>query len=151
MRLRQRYRELPVPDTSDGGVAVHDLRGFDPDRFTAEAEAGTLPDDSILPELEVAGWAEVSETGGPRPFGAFRAGVRFEPLDDAEPRLYSLVGWDEKFAAHNAALWKHGLLVHVPKGVVSSSRSTSASRTRSRAARSSGGCSSSPRRARASR
>ncbi|HEX6131419.1 MAG TPA: Fe-S cluster assembly protein SufD, partial [Actinomycetota bacterium] len=25
---------------------------------------------------------------------------------------------DEKFAAHNAALWKHGLLVHVPRGVV---------------------------------
>jgi Fe-S cluster assembly protein SufD len=29
-----------------------------------------------------------------------------------------LVGADEKFAAHNAALWEHGLLVHVPKGVV---------------------------------
>jgi Fe-S cluster assembly protein SufD len=28
------------------------------------------------------------------------------------------VGTDEKFAAHNAALWEHGLLVHVPKGVV---------------------------------
>jgi Fe-S cluster assembly protein SufD len=28
-----------------------------------------------------------------------------------------LVGADEKFAAHNAAAWKHGLLVHVPKGV----------------------------------
>jgi Fe-S cluster assembly protein SufD len=27
------------------------------------------------------------------------------------------VGWDEKFAAHNAAMWKHGLLVHVPAGV----------------------------------
>jgi Fe-S cluster assembly protein SufD len=28
------------------------------------------------------------------------------------------VGWkDDKFAAHNAAAWEHGLLVHVPKGV----------------------------------
>jgi Fe-S cluster assembly protein SufD len=27
------------------------------------------------------------------------------------------VGADEKFAAHNAAAWQHGLLVHVPKGV----------------------------------
>ena len=27
------------------------------------------------------------------------------------------MGWDEKFAAHNAALWRHGLLVVVPKGV----------------------------------
>jgi Fe-S cluster assembly protein SufD len=28
------------------------------------------------------------------------------------------VGWDEKFAAHNAALWEHGLLVVVPRDVV---------------------------------
>ena len=45
-------------------------------------------------------------------------GIRFELLDENDPRLYSLVGWNEKFAAHNAAVWKHGLLVHVPKGVV---------------------------------
>ena len=30
--------------------------------------------------------------------------------------LGTLVGADEKFAAHNAALWEHGLLVQVPKG-----------------------------------
>ena len=45
-------------------------------------------------------------------------GVRFEPLPEDYERLYSLVGWDEKFAAHNAAMWQHGLLVVVPKGVV---------------------------------
>src|SRR2546428_4866615 len=45
-------------------------------------------------------------------------GVTFEPLTDDNERLYSLVGWDEKFAAHNAAMWKHGLLVVVPKNVV---------------------------------
>ena len=28
------------------------------------------------------------------------------------------MGWNEKFAAHNAALWRHGLLVHVAAGVV---------------------------------
>ena len=39
-------------------------------------------------------------------------------LDESNPRLYELVGWNEKFAAHNAAVWTHGLLVHVPKGVV---------------------------------
>ena len=32
--------------------------------------------------------------------------------------LGELVGSDEKFAAHNAAEWEHGLLVHVPKDVV---------------------------------
>jgi Fe-S cluster assembly protein SufD len=46
------------------------------------------------------------------------AGVRFEPLTDEHEHLYALVGWDEKFAAHNAAMWKHGLLVHIPRGVV---------------------------------
>ncbi len=44
-------------------------------------------------------------------------GVTFEPLGD-HPRLHALVGWEEKFAAHNAALWQNGLLVVVPRGVV---------------------------------
>src|SRR5439155_1241373 len=44
-------------------------------------------------------------------------GIVFEPLDEGHERLGQLVGGDEKFAAHNAALWKHGLLVHVPRGV----------------------------------
>ncbi len=44
--------------------------------------------------------------------------MRFEPLPEDFDRLYSLVGWTEKFAAHNAAMWKNGLLVVIPKGVV---------------------------------
>jgi len=43
-------------------------------------------------------------------------GITFEPLAD-HPRLGELVGTNEKFAAHNAAVWEHGLLVVVPKGV----------------------------------
>jgi Fe-S cluster assembly protein SufD len=66
-------------------------------------------------ELDVAGLATISEEG----VSVERApeGVTFAPLDESHERLYSLVGWDEKFAAHNAAVWEHGLLVHVPKGV----------------------------------
>src|SRR5207249_11858325 len=66
-------------------------------------------------ELDVAGLATISEGG----VEIERApeGVTFEPLPEDHERLYSLVGWDEKFAAHNAALWEHGLLVVVPKGV----------------------------------
>jgi Fe-S cluster assembly protein SufD len=45
-------------------------------------------------------------------------GVRFEPLDEHHERLGTLVGHDEKFAAHNAAVWENGLLVVIPKGVV---------------------------------
>jgi Fe-S cluster assembly protein SufD len=43
-------------------------------------------------------------------------GVTFEPFTDHE-RLGQLIGTDEKFAAHNAAVWEHGLLVTVPRGV----------------------------------
>jgi Fe-S cluster assembly protein SufD len=66
-------------------------------------------------ELEAAGIVRVSEGG----LEIERApeGIRFEPLGD-HPRLGELVGSDEKFAAHNAAMWEHGLLVHVPKGFV---------------------------------
>jgi Fe-S cluster assembly protein SufD len=66
-------------------------------------------------DLDVSGLAVVSEDG----IAIERApeGITFEPLTDAAERLYSLVGWDNKFTAHNAAMWTHGLLVHVPKGV----------------------------------
>ncbi len=45
-------------------------------------------------------------------------GSRSSCSDEDNPRLYELVGWNEKFAAHNAAVWTHGLFVRVPKGVV---------------------------------
>jgi len=112
-----RYAELPLPTTTEEAWRFTDLRGFDPDSFTAEPEPGLFQTESILPELEVAGWAEVSETGIRVHAVPSIEGVRFEPLDENDPRLYSIVGWDEKFAAHNAAVWQSGLLVHVPKGV----------------------------------
>jgi Fe-S cluster assembly protein SufD len=66
-------------------------------------------------DLDVAGYASVTEHG--IDISQAPEGVRFEPLPEDFDRLYSLVGWDEKFAAHNAALWTNGLLVVVPKGV----------------------------------
>jgi Fe-S cluster assembly protein SufD len=67
-------------------------------------------------DLDVAALATVTEDG----VSIERApdGVTFERLSEDHQRLYSLVGWEEKFAAHNAAVWEHGLLVHVPKGLV---------------------------------
>src|SRR4029077_7675173 len=67
-------------------------------------------------EIDVAALATVGEGG----IEIERApeGIRFERLDEAHPQLGTLVGADEKFAAHNAASWQHGLLVHVPKGTV---------------------------------
>ena len=108
------YRALPVPDTSQEHWRFTNLRGFDPDAFSGESAAAASPGQSML-ELDVAGLAFVGEGG----IEIERApeGITFEPLSENHPRLHELVGWDEKFAAHNAALWKHGLLVHVPKGV----------------------------------
>jgi Fe-S cluster assembly protein SufD len=66
-------------------------------------------------DIDVAGVAVVTESG----IEVERApeGVVFEPLDESHERLGQLVGHEEKFAAHNAALWQHGLLVVIPKGV----------------------------------
>ncbi len=112
-----RFAELPLPAKTDEAWRFTDLAGFDPAAFAAEPEPGKFETVSMLPELEVAGWAEVSETGINVRAVPVVEGVRFEPLDENDPRLYSLVGWDEKFAAHNAAVWKHGLLVHVARDV----------------------------------
>jgi Fe-S cluster assembly protein SufD len=119
--LLERYRELPLPTTSDEPWRFTDLKGFDPDAFVGNgglSPAGTVPSakQSGMLDVDVAGLATVTEDG----IAIERApeGVRFEPLPDDYERLGTLVGHDEKFAAHNAAMWKHGLLVVIPKGVV---------------------------------
>ncbi len=113
--LLERYRALPLPTTRDEHWRFTDLAGFDPDGFgeaSATVEALDVP--SML-DLDVAGLATIDEHG----VTVERApeGVRFEPLSDDHPLLGTLVAADEKFTAHNAALWEHGLLVHVPAGV----------------------------------
>ena len=110
--LLERYRELPLPTTKDEAWRFTDLRGFDPDAFSAEG-AGAVPERML--DIAVSGLATVTESS----IEIERApeGVTFEPLGD-HPRLHELVGWEEKFAAHNAALWQNGLLVVVPRGVV---------------------------------
>src|SRR6266542_3765731 len=113
--LVERYRALPLPTTSDEPWRFTDLAGFDPDAFSANGASAVAKLETML-DVDVAGLASVSEGG----IEIERApeGVTFAPLDESHQRLGSLVGTDEKFAAHNAALWQHGLLVHVPKGVV---------------------------------
>jgi Fe-S cluster assembly protein SufD len=111
------YRTLPIPDTTEEHWRFTDLKGFDPEDYGSKA--GTLPrNESVttMLDLDVAGYASVTENG--IEFSKLPDGVRFEPLPEDYERLYSLVGWDEKFAAHNAAMWQHGLLVVVPKGLV---------------------------------
>jgi Fe-S cluster assembly protein SufD len=113
----RRYRELPLPDTTEEHWRFTDLEGFDPDAFQngSHPEGQTLGATGML-DLDASGLATITEAG----VTIERApeGVTFAPLPEDHDRLYSLVGWDEKFAAHNAAVWQHGLLVVVPKGVV---------------------------------
>jgi Fe-S cluster assembly protein SufD len=111
-----RYRDLPLPDTTLEAWRFTDLRGFDPDAFVQNGHhAGTVPIGTVpLLDIDVAGLANVTEAG----IEIERApdGIVFEPLTEHE-RLGTLVGADDKFTAHNAAGWEHGLLVRVPKGV----------------------------------
>jgi Fe-S cluster assembly protein SufD len=111
----ERYRELPLPTTKDEHWRFTDLAGFDPDAWTANGTSEIASPGSMI-DIDVAGIARVGEGG--IEVERVPDGVRFELLPEDHELLYSLVGWDEKFAAHNAAMWKHGLLVQVPRGVV---------------------------------
>jgi Fe-S cluster assembly protein SufD len=112
--LLERYHALPMPTTTDESWRFTDLAGFDPESFSMNGGAPSAAAPSML-ELDAAGVAYV----GPDGIEIDHApdGVRFEPLADHE-LLGRLVTPDEKFAAHNAAEWRHGLLVHVPRGIV---------------------------------
>jgi Fe-S cluster assembly protein SufD len=105
------YAALPIPDTTEEHWRFTNLQGFDPEQFSGAASAEI----STLLDLDVAGYATVTADG--LDISKAPEGVTFELLTDDNEQLYSLVGWDEKFAAHNAAMWQHGLLVRVPKGV----------------------------------
>jgi Fe-S cluster assembly protein SufD len=110
----KRYRELPLPTTSEDGWRFTDLTGFDPDAYELVAAARPV---EIAPlfELDTAGSARIDESGVEIIEAPDR--IRFEPLNEKDKRIGELVGAEDKIAAGNAALWKHGLLVEVPTGV----------------------------------
>jgi Fe-S cluster assembly protein SufD len=123
------YRSLPVPDTSMEAWRFTDLRGFDPDSFAQNGHAqGTVPGtgpgtvtESVpggaepMLALEVAGMATAE--GAAIEIVRAPDGIEFAALPEDHERLGALVGAEDKFTAHNAALWQAGLLVRVPKGV----------------------------------
>jgi Fe-S cluster assembly protein SufD len=111
--LIERYEALPLPSTKDEHWRFTDLAGFDPDEYDPGVSGSGARPDSML-KLDTAGTAFVSEAGVE--VVEAPAGVTFAPLEDHE-LLGALVGAEDKFTAQNAALWKHGLLVHVPKRV----------------------------------
>jgi Fe-S cluster assembly protein SufD len=114
LELLERYEALPLPTTADEHWRFTDLRGFDPDSFSANGATAVAAGEGML-DVDVAGLARVSEGG--IEIARSPEGVVFEPLTTHD-RLGTLVGADEKFAAHNLARWQHGLLVVVPRGLV---------------------------------
>jgi Fe-S cluster assembly protein SufD len=118
--LLERYQALPLPDTSMEAWRFTDLSGFDPDSFSVPnghvqgSDPQTRPQETML-EIDAAVVATVGEDGVE--VGEVPEGVTFEALTDDAERLGTLVGADDKFTAHNAAMWKHGLLVRVARGV----------------------------------
>ncbi len=113
--LKESYAALPLPTTNDESWRFTDLKGFDPDSYGANGHGAVAKPAGAMLDVDVTGLAVITESG----IGIERVpeGIVFEPLTDAQERLGTLVGHDEKFAAHNAALWEHGLLVVIPKGV----------------------------------
>jgi Fe-S cluster assembly protein SufD len=114
-----RYAELPMPSTTDEHWRFTDLRGFDPEQFVSNGHVPGSDPKTGLPEtmldVDASGVAVIRE-GGISIVRSPDPRITFAPLSDHE-RLGQLVGSEEKFAAHNAAVWEHGLLVVVPKGV----------------------------------
>jgi Fe-S cluster assembly protein SufD len=115
----ERYRSIPLPDTSMEAWRFTDLRGFDPDAFAVRNGDGRHQTADVsgseMLHIDVSGLATAG-AGGVEIIQA-PDGVEFTLLDDSHERLGTLVGSDDKFTAHNAASWRSGLLVRVPKGM----------------------------------
>jgi Fe-S cluster assembly protein SufD len=93
------YTALPVPTNREEAWRFTNLRGFDPDAFTAHPGAFALDGDA-----------------GGAVFTSLARAVESHP-ELVEPYLGTVVPAGEKFSAANAAHWRDGVLLHVPAGV----------------------------------
>ena len=75
--LLERYRALPFPTTKDESWRFTDLKGFDPESFSANGATEVAAAPAML-ELEAAGLVRVSEAG--LELDRVPAGIRFEAL-----------------------------------------------------------------------
>ena len=124
----ERNDAMPVPSLKDEHWRFTSLRGIDFAEFAAADAAAGEAAGAILADGEQAGrivmrdggivveeFAEAAAAQGVV-FGSL-ARLAEERADLVEPILGSIVGYDEKFAAENGALWTDGVLLHVPAGV----------------------------------
>ena len=122
--LLERYRELPLPTTSDEPWRFTDLKGFDPDRYRSEGHVQGLTPGRVDARHRrrrrgrERGRIEIERAP---------EGITFEPLLDDHPRLHELVELGREVRRpQRGALASNGLLVVIPKASWSSSRSTCA-------------------------
>ena len=120
---------LALPSLSDEHWRFTSLRGIDFDRYAVSTTpAAGETTGAILAEGDHAGRIAMRDGGvvldelAPEVaaqgvvFGSL-ARLADEHASLLEPILGRIVGYDEKFAAENGALWTDGLLLHVPAGV----------------------------------
>ena len=114
-RAARALRGAAAADTTEEAWRFTDLKGFDPDAFGRPSQTpGDVPAESML-ELDVAGCGQRRARPGSRSSARPRASASSRSTTTTRA-CATLVGWDEKFAAHNAALWQHGLLVARAEG-----------------------------------
>ena len=111
---REAYQALPLPDTTDEHWRFTDLRGFDPEAFGVDGAGTAVRAESML-DVDAAGLVTV--TPSTVEIERVPDGVALRPLPEDHPRIGELVGVTDKLTAHNAAMWRNGLLVRVPRGV----------------------------------
>ena len=114
--LLERYQAIPLADEVGRALALHRSRGIRP-RQLHGGRRRRAPSRRRRCSRSTRPASPRSARPGSRSSTRPRASASSCSTDD-HPLLGTLVGHGEKFAAHNAAMWEHGLLVHVPKGVV---------------------------------
>ncbi len=114
--LLERYSALPLPSTQDEHWRFTNLRELDLEALAGLSATGA-PVPAAPAAISVDAAATITVDGSGLEIHGAPEGVRVEPLTDDHPLLGTLVPPDDKFRAHNAALWQHGLLVHVPRDV----------------------------------
>ena len=120
---------LAIPSGADEHWRFTSLRGIDFAAYaSSEQAAAGSPEGAILADGDHAGRVvmrdggvvleqiDPSVTAQGVVFGSIKR-LAAERGDLVEPVLGTIVGYDEKFAAENGALWTDGALLHVPAGV----------------------------------
>ena len=110
----ERYNELPLPSTTDEHWRFTDLRGFDPESYAGQRRRGRSRWRQHARDRRGRGRRRDRRRHRDRQ----RAGghhVRAAATTTSASGRSS--ARSDKLTAHNAAVWQHGLLVHVPAGV----------------------------------